>query len=231
MKVEKKGIFGGKNKALTLNYDDGNRNDIRFIKTLNAYGIKCTVNLNSGLFAADNISWRLSAEEVKNLYGGHEIALHGYKHLNVRELTEPEIKEEFEADRRGLESLFGTRVRGGAYAYGGYNDTAVKALSDMGICYCRTVLTTGGFEVPKDWLRMESTCHHKSPDLELLTDRFLEYDGEEPAVFSMWGHSYEFENDNNWHILERFCERIANKSDIAYLTGIEVFDYLNNAKK
>jgi peptidoglycan/xylan/chitin deacetylase (PgdA/CDA1 family) len=36
----------GKNKALTLSYDDGVQQDIRMIEILDKYGIKCTFNIN-----------------------------------------------------------------------------------------------------------------------------------------------------------------------------------------
>ena len=41
---------GGKQKALTLSYDDGVQQDIRFIEILDKYGIKCTFNINSYSF-------------------------------------------------------------------------------------------------------------------------------------------------------------------------------------
>lgn len=34
---------GGKSKAVTLSYDDGVRQDLRFIETINKYGLKCQV--------------------------------------------------------------------------------------------------------------------------------------------------------------------------------------------
>ena len=37
---------GFKLKALTLSYDDGVRQDKRFISILNKHGIKCTFNIN-----------------------------------------------------------------------------------------------------------------------------------------------------------------------------------------
>ena len=35
---------GGKAKAVTLSYDDGCRDDMRLVETLNRHGIKCTFN-------------------------------------------------------------------------------------------------------------------------------------------------------------------------------------------
>ena len=40
------------------------------------------------------------------------------------------------------------------------------------------------------------------------------------------GHSYEFDDNNNWHIIEKFAEQIGNREDIWYATNIEIFDYI-----
>ena len=41
---------GGRRKAFTLSYDDGIRQDKRFVEILDRYGLKATFNINSGLF-------------------------------------------------------------------------------------------------------------------------------------------------------------------------------------
>lgn len=73
---------GGKEKAFNMTYDDGIVQDIEFIEMLNKYGIKATINLNSGLMFQE-FAWfhdcgmvvkRLSPERAKHLYEGHEIA-------------------------------------------------------------------------------------------------------------------------------------------------------------
>ena len=46
---------GFKKRALTLSYDDGVMQDIRFIEILNKYNLKCTFNLNSELLGKPGI--------------------------------------------------------------------------------------------------------------------------------------------------------------------------------
>ena len=46
----------------------------------------------------------------------------------------------------------------------------------------------------------------------------------------VWGHSYEFDNDNNWELMEKFCETVGGRDDIWYATNIEIVDYMNAAK-
>jgi hypothetical protein len=42
----------------------------------------------------------------------------------------------------------------------------------------------------------------------------------------VWGHSYEFDHDQNWDIIEEFCQFIGGRDDIWYATNIEIIDYL-----
>ena len=41
----------------------------------------------------------------------------------------------------------------------------------------------------------------------------------------VWGHSFEFERNNNWEVMEEFCEMIGHRDDIWYATNIEIVDY------
>ena len=42
----------------------------------------------------------------------------------------------------------------------------------------------------------------------------------------IWGHSYEFDRENNWNIIEEFCEYASGRDDIWYATNIEIYDYV-----
>ena len=45
-------------------------------------------------------------------------------------------------------------------------------------------------------------------------------------LFYLWGHSYEFDDNNNWHVIEEFCERVGGRNDIWYATNGEIYDYV-----
>ena len=68
---------GGKIKALTFSYDDGVRFDGTLIEIFNRYGMKGTFNLNAGSLDAQR---KFHADELKEIYAGHEIASHGFEH-------------------------------------------------------------------------------------------------------------------------------------------------------
>lgn len=219
-------------KALTLSYDDGVVADLKLMDILNRHGLKCTFNINSGLFG---IGSRLPIEEVRKHYLGtpHEIAVHGYKHLALSALQAPALIFEVLEDRRNLEALTGAPVTGMAYAYGDFDGRVMELLRDCGISYARSVTSTRGFSLPAEPLRWDPTCHHNDPELMPLARRFAEdsaasYRGE-AILFYLWGHSYEFDEQhrNNWEVMEEFAAYIGGREDIWYVTNGELISYLS----
>ena len=183
-------------KAVTFSYDDGVQSDRRLIELFNKYGAKCTFNLNSGLMSNTNM-WcykgfdvvHLDAtENLCDLYKGHEIAVHGTRHISPLGITEEELEAEFFYDRKKLEEYFETDINGMAYAFGRYDDNAVEYLKKIGLKYGRTIEVTHDFEVQSDLLRFKPTCHHKDPELMNLCERFVKSSPDTPQIFYVWGH-------------------------------------------
>ena len=228
----------GKAKALTLSYDDGVQQDARLIEILNRHGLKCTFNINSGSFApegkvyeAGRVHRRMTERECVELYtnSGHEVAVHAYTHPFLEQLPQSGVVYEVMKDREALESIFGCIIKGMAYPYGTLNNDVVEALRVCGISYSRTTVSTEKFDIPTDWLRLPATCHHRNPKLMELAEKFTGYVPEKmeaPKLFYLWGHSYEFEGANNWHIIENFAEYMGGREDIWYATNIQIYDYI-----
>jgi len=130
------------------------------------------------------------------------------------------------ADRRALEDVFGSIVRGHAYPFGDFAGETVTAFKMAGIAYGRTTIATRTFKLPEDFLRWNPTCHHNDPALNELAEKFItgKVKGDS-CLFYLWGHAYEFEADNNWHVIEAFFDKIADKDDVWYATNIEIFEY------
>lgn len=222
-------------KALTLSYDDGVESDKKLLGILNKYNIRCTFNLNSGIQTYENC-WnnngfdvhRMDSDNLKQLYAGHEIAIHGTKHLWPSKIEdEAGLKAEFFDDIIAQEDLFDKRMQGMAYAFGDYNDTVVDYLKRIGIKYSRTTKSNHSFDLQSDLLRFEPTCHHNDEKLMDLANKFIESDSDKPQIFYLWGHSYEFDVNNNWEVIEEFCKFMANRDDVFYGTNTEVFEYFN----
>lgn len=229
---------GGLSKTLTFSYDDGVVEDVRLVEIFQKHKLRATFNLASGrLLTAEEFNQtprdyakRLTAQQAVELYNGDgiEVASHTYSHTHLQTLSAPQVAYEVIKDREQLETLFGKPVRGMAYPYGTYSDTVVEVLRSCGILYSRTVTSTGDFSVPTDLLRLPATCHHNDPRLFELCDRFLKKRhklNEQPWMFYLWGHSYEFERDDNWGVIEHFAELVSEKKDIWYATNLEIFAY------
>lgn len=231
----------GRSKTLTLSYDDGVEQDIRLIEIMNKYGLKGTFNLNTGNYAKENKKYEddeihrvMTKKQATEVYSdcGQEIAVHSLTHPFLEQLPSSRVAYEISRDRENLENQFGIIVRGMAYPYGTYNDEVIDILKKLNIAYARTVISTEDFRIPTDWLRLTTTCHHNNPKLMELSEKFLTYKPKkEPALFYLWGHSYEFEKDNNWHIIENFSRYMGNKDDIWYATNIEIYEYIEAFKK
>lgn len=231
----------GKCKAVTLSYDDGVAQDIRLVEIMSKYGIKGTFNVNTGLMSKeDNTTGKgkLSAKQMLKLYkeSGNEVAVHGYIHSHLEDLPADLITDEVLTDRKVLEELFDTDVRGMAYPFGTYNDTVLDCLKACGIAYSRTVKTTESFGIPSNWLELHPTCHHNNPRLFELAEQFIAHDykaryNDTVNMFYLWGHTYEFDNDNNWDRIEKFCEYMGGRDDIWYATNIEIYDYMQAANQ
>ena len=228
---------GSLRKAVTLSYDDGVEQDVRLIEILDKYGIKCTFNLNSGCWAPEGVVYpkgqihrRMSKSQVAKVYANpnHEVAAHCLTHASLTELSPAEIAWEVLEDRRNLEEMFGGLIRGLAYPFGTFSDKVVDALKATGAAYARTVNSTNDCSIPGDWLRLHPTCHHNAPNLMEMCDRFLaDTVPFGSRLFYLWGHSYEFEADNNWQVIEDFCAKMGGHDDVWYATNIQIVDYVN----
>lgn len=225
----------GKAKAFTLSYDDGVKADLRLLNVMKKYGLKGTFNLNSRLFDCENWHGRMDEEATFNAFNesGQEVALHGARHIFLNKVPLPEAIREVADNRQYLESKFNRIVRGMAYAYNGFNQDVKRVLKDLGVAYARTTTPTHGFGIPEDWLELNPTCHHGDKMLGELSDKFLnsspedEFKNREAWLFYLWGHSYEFDDNDNWEIIENLGKKLCGRQDIWFATNIEICEYVN----
>ena len=225
-----------KKKAITFSYDDGVTQDIRLIELLNKYGLKCTFNLNSELLSKKGMliregqrisHYKVHPQDVKDIYDGHEVAVHTLTHPNLTQRDDAEVIRQVETDRLNLSRLVGYEVVGMAYPCGGVNnDDRVAELikKNTGVRYSRTITTTGSFDLQDNLYRFNPTAFHLDFDeLMRLGTSFIELKPETPKIFYIWGHSYEMDyGADYWVKLEEFFKLISNKDDIFYGTNKEV---------
>lgn len=227
----------GRAKCLTLSYDDGVEQDIQLAELMKQYGIAGTFNINAGNIAPEGtvyepgtIHRRMTLQQCRDTYLSSplfEVATHGYTHPFLDALPSSEAVYQVIADRRALEQQFGGLIRGHAYPYGTYNSQVMEILDKCGIVYARTIRSTCQFELPENWLELHPTCHHQNPQLMELAEKFLtQAPRRGPWMFYLWGHSYEFEEQDNWQVIADFFQKMAHHPDIWYATNIQVYDYI-----
>jgi peptidoglycan/xylan/chitin deacetylase (PgdA/CDA1 family) len=215
----------GKMKALTLSYDDGVEQDRKLLEILNRYGIKATFNLNSGIQSGANcwnndgiIIRRLNIQTLPELYAGHEIAGHSLTHPQLETLDEETVSNELGQDKLNLERIFNTQIYGMAYPFGTYNEAVINAVRRSGLRYARGVQCTRSFDIGQELLTFQPTAHHNDASLMELGETFIKLKPATPQIFYLFGHSYEFDIDNNWNLINDFCRLMAGRDDIYYAT-------------
>lgn len=214
---------GWKKKALTFSYDDGQIYDRRMVEIFNQYGLKGTFHLNSGTVGKLGF---VQSEELRSLYKGHEIACHGAQHKHVLQLCPSQRLKEIWEDKATLEKMAGRIIRGMSYAFGEYSENFIQTIRAADILYSRTVCSTHAFSVPADFMQWHPTMHHNEGILEKL-EGFWNIPGYETMpIFYIWGHSYEFERENTWELLETFAREASGDPDTWYAANLEICEYV-----
>ena len=232
----------GKRKAFTVSYDDGVKQDERLLRLMNQYKIKGTFNLNAGLLGKkehaiidgfDTDVTRFNKEEIAVMYQGQEVAAHALTHSKLTDISVQTVTYQILEDRRSLEELVNGFVLGFAYPFGLYDDIVIQSLKSCGIEYARTVNRSGSFQLPDDFYKWHPTCHHNDSDLLQLVEKFIRQDKlfGSPQLFYLWGHSYEFDQRNNWDVIEKVFAFLSQYHDDIWMATIgEICNYVNQFK-
>lgn len=216
---------GGLAKAITFSFDDGRVYDHQLVEIMNRHGLRGTFHLVSGQLDKEGY---VKSSEVKKLYANHEVASHTIHHPNLTKCTDEVLRHEVVDDCKALQALVGYPIRGLAYPGGETDERVAKALPGFGIRYARVVGTHHWFAYPKRPYFWATTCHIN--DMLKDGERLMKFD-KIPALMAIWGHSYEFNDNQSWQNIEDFGKTYGQRKDIWYATNIEVLDYYDAAKK
>jgi hypothetical protein len=168
-------------------------------------------------------------------------AVHGAQHIAPGKARPIDgLKDALEC-RHALEQLFGRIIRGMAYPDSGITAfcngatyAGVKQyLTQLDIVYARSLAADNNrFMMPTDWHNWIPTAHHKNPQVMDWAKQFVsidvnsQYDPERyPRLFYLWGHTYEFDRENAWPLLEELCQTLGHKEDTWYATNMEIYEY------
>lgn len=232
---------GGRAKALTFSYDDGVIQDKRLAEIFDKYGMKATFNFNNECMRPDNFT----KEQIKEYFlsKGHEIAVHGANHRANGNLRPIEGIRDVLDCRLELEAKCDCIIRGMAYpdtgirqmgSFGTY-EMIKQYLAELDIAYSRTLgEDNNSFMLPEDFHAWMPTAHHNNPKIMEFIDEFLKLDISEnayharrvPRLLYIWGHSYEFDDKDNWEHIEEICKKLSDNAQIWNATNIEIYDYV-----
>lgn len=218
----------GTEKILTMSYDDGHVEDRRLTHLFRKYGIRATFHLPSAYIGQKE---HVTATEIPSLYRDFEVAAHTVSHPMINQMPPQQWVQEVWEDRRALESIVDYPVRGLSYPYGVYTRQLQQLLPHLGVAYARTTQSTNAFALPdlETLYTWNPTCRHTEQLLSLGETFLREHPGN--VLMYVWGHSFEFERDHNWDLIEEFCKRMQGRPNIWYATNIEVADYCNALKR
>lgn len=228
---------GGKSKACTLSYDDGVVQDRRLAELLRRYGVKCTFNLGAGLLGRAGMGEfpgkpeldisKVCQDELKTVYAEHEIAGHGLYHSALDSIGTALAAYEITEDKRRLEEVTEKPLRMFAYPFGAYDNEVIELLRLVGYQGARTIRSTHSFALPTNFMEWDPTCHHNDPRLMELAQQFLDGMPFFPMLFYVWGHAYEFDDNNNWTVIEKLAAFLAqHKDQIWFATNGEIIEYV-----
>lgn len=231
----------GRKKVFTISYDDNTTQDERLINLMKKYKIKGTFNIIPNWFAKEDAVFpegetyiNVTEKKALEIYDDEyvEVANHGFNHIKMTSVPQILMMEDTVKCRKKLEDMYQRIITGFAYPYGWYNEELMNVLQGAGISYARTVLSTYEFDLPDNWLELNPTCHHADEHLEELTERFLSDEVTETSyMFYVWGHTFEFDQQNNWDIIENLFEKVSGKEEeIWYAPNGEICQYHNAYK-
>ena len=226
-------MWQGKKKAVTFSFDDGVLQDIRLIALLNKYGLKSTFNINSSLLGLPGALVRegkyvehnkVMPSELKAIYEGHEVAVHTLTHPFLPDLGDEAISYQVEEDRKKLSELCGYEVVGMAYPNGDVDDRVRNIIREKtGVKYSRSAYYTHTYDLSPNLLDFRpSVYHHIHMNIMFqMGEKFLEMKPDQPQIFCVFGHAYEFDIRDDWARFEEFLKMMSGRSDICYCTNRE----------
>ena len=209
-------------RIVCLSFDDGTIYDERFIKLLNKYHLKATLNLNSGL---NDFVWyydnrpvkRLDLSKCKDLYKGHEVASHSLTHPYFSGLSKEQCIEEVKEDIHNLSLFFEQEIVGFAFPFHDQTEENIRTVREnFDLQYIRYSYFTNEY-LPKDRYHIPINALYDDADIYERLEAFKK-NTLENSLFVIAGHSYEFEMKDDWEKIEKLLSYLKDSKEITVLT-------------
>lgn len=186
------------------------------------YTITARTNVNSGYCTSDELL------ELQNI--GWEIGSHTHNHLHLTDLTEEEVRYEFEHSKSLLEG-WGINVTGCAFPYG-YNDALTKS---VGMEYYTYIRPYSGYDDQSvdafDVSELVAKSHVKTTTTQTLLDRMDEVIALGKFHCPLFHDFDPNDTEGNWNIMpEEFDKIVKHARDKGYplITYRDAVDKFNS---
>ena len=217
-------------KIVCLSFDDGTIYDERFIKLLNKYNLKATLNLNSGLkdfvwYYGNNPIKRLDLAKNKALYNGHEVASHSVTHPYFSSLSKEDVIKEVKNDLDSLNKIFDNRVSGFAFPFHDQTEDNINTIKENAkLDYIRFSYLTNEY-LPKDRYHIPINALYDDKDIYERLENFKN-NTLDNSLFLIAGHAYEFEMKSDWEKIEKLLAYLKEDKIITVMTVKEAVKVL-----
>ncbi len=234
---------GTPKKYFTIRMDDGITQDEKIMEILKKYDADCiTFYANSGLFGA-NWTWvgesmnrpdvthiRYSRRDFVDVYEGFDVGVHTKTHPSLKNLSDAQVTDEVEGDRKTWARVLGYTPVGMAWPGGDtewteHNIDTILATTPIRFGSCTTC--TGTFALPEYFMTWYPTCAVNDARTLTLAQQFIDAEPTEDMLFYVWGHGYELDLNHSWdnfeQLIRMITEAAAEDDSIVLVTNSEFY--------
>lgn len=217
-------------RYVVLTFDDGTIYDQRFIEILNKYDLPCSFNLNSGL---DDFVWyyndekeikRLKLDNHISLYDNHEICSHSYTHPHFTSLSKEEIIKQVNDDIMRLEKIFNREIKTFAFPFMDYNEEIIDIIKQNTKIENIRISKLSNDYLPIDRFHIHLNAFYDDEDIYQKLDEYS-LNKMENSLFTIVGHSYEFEVNDDWSKIEKLVKYLKENKHIKV---VSIEEAINN---
>ena len=179
---------------IELSFDDGAKKDLKVLELLIKYGLAD----NATFYIPTNCE--MSDDEILQIAKHSKVGGHTKSHpSDMKLLTDEQLKDEIESNRRYLVDLTGQVVESFCYPRGRYDERVKQAVKDAGFKEARTTRVLCPYvEDPFEKgtsIHMYARKEYLTSDWYEISLAFLQKGNQD--FFHLWGHSWEM-TDEDW---------------------------------
>ena len=179
--------------------------------------------MNAGLddfiwyFDNDKPIQRLKLDQVKDLYINHEVCSHSFTHPYFIDLNENQIIDQVNKDIQRLEKIFNREITTFAFPFAEWNDEIINIIIEKTKIKNIRISKISDDYLPQDRFHIHFNAFYDDYDIYKKLEEYSK-NNLENSLFTIVGHSYEFEVKNDWDKIENLLKYLSSNKDIIVTT-------------